>query len=131
MKTTQTVILAALLVLGLGCGYSKHSNMPATPGTMPAITQLNPASMAAGSAAFSLEVDGSNFNGNAIINFNNAAQAQTQWESASKVSVTIPASAIMNKGTVPVTVTNPGTPGGPYGGGTQAATSTAMNFIIN
>jgi hypothetical protein len=131
MKTTRTVILAALMAFGLGCGYSSKSTMPATPGTMPAITQLNPPSMAAGSAAFSLEVDGSNFNGNAVINFNGAAPTGTQWESAGKVSVMIPATAITSKGTVPVTVTNPGTPGGPYGGGTMAETSAAMNFTIN
>jgi hypothetical protein len=98
---------------------------------MPAISALNPSSMAAGSASFSLEVDGSNFNGNAVINFNGAAQQGTQWASAGTVSVMIPASAIMSQGTVPVTVTNPGTQGGPYGGGTQSATSTAMNFTIN
>jgi hypothetical protein len=45
--------------------------------------------------------------------------------------VTIPSSSIMTAGMVPVTVTNPGTQGGPYGGGTQAETSTAMNFTIN
>jgi hypothetical protein len=34
-------------------------------------------------------------------------------------------------GTVPVTVTNPGTPGGIYGGGTSPATSSPMNFTVN
>lgn len=131
MKTTQTVILAALLAIGLGCGYNKPANMPATPGTMPAITQLSPSSMAAGSPAFTLQVEGSNFNGNAVINFNGAAQQGPTWVNSSKVMVTIPASAIMNAGTIPVTVTNPGTPGGTYGGGTAAATSAAMDFTIN
>jgi hypothetical protein len=32
---------------------------------------------------------------------------------------------------VPVTVTNPGTPGGIYGGGTSPATSMPMTFMIN
>jgi hypothetical protein len=123
--------MAALLVIGLGCGYSKHSNMPVAAGTMPAITQLNPSSQAAGGAAFAFEVDGSNFASNAIINFNGASQTGTAWVNSAKLTVMIPASAIMNKGTVPVTVTNPGTPGGPYGGGTASATSTAMNFTIN
>jgi hypothetical protein len=44
---------------------------------------------------------------------------------------TIPASAVMTTATVPVTVTNPGTPGGIYGGGTAAASSAPMNFTIN
>ena len=130
MKTTQTVMLAVLLALGLGCGYSKHSNMPATPGIMPAITQLNPSSQPAGGAAFTLEVDGSNFTSQAVINFNNSPQMSTQWVNSDKVTVTIPTSSIMNAGQVPVTVTNPGTPGGPYGGGTQPATSNTVMFTI-
>jgi hypothetical protein len=32
---------------------------------------------------------------------------------------------------VPVTVTNPGTPGGIYGGGTSSATSMPMTFMVN
>jgi hypothetical protein len=128
--TSKTLIITALLAVGLGCGYSKPATMPPGPGTMPAITQLNPASATAGGASFTLEVDGTNFAGAAVINFNGAAQT-TQWTSASKVEATIPASAIMNSGTVPVTVTNPGTPGGPYGGGTNPATSAPMNFMIN
>jgi hypothetical protein len=131
MKTVQTITLATLLAIGLGCGYSKHSSTPPAPGTMPAIAQLNPSSQAAGSAAFPLEVDGSNFNGNAVVNFNGAAMSGTTWVNSGKLMVTIPTSAIMNKGMVPVTVTNPGTAGGPYGGGTQPETSTAMTFTVN
>jgi hypothetical protein len=47
------------------------------------------------------------------------------------LTATIPASAVSASGTVPVTVTNPGTPGGQYGGGTTAVTSAPMNFTIN
>ena len=95
------------------------------------IAQLNPASMTHGSAAFTLEVDGTNFNANAVVNFNNAAQTGTTWVNSAKLTVMIPASAITTAGTVPVTVTNPGTPGGPYGGGTQSETSAVVNFTIN
>jgi hypothetical protein len=97
---------------------------------MPAIAQLTPPSTAAGSSTFTLEVDGTNFNSNAVVNFNGAAMSTT-FTSGSKVMASIPASAVMNSATVPVTVTNPGTPGGIYGGGTQAATSQPMNFTIN
>ena len=125
---TGTLILAAVLAAGLGCGYSKKTTPP-TPGTMPTITQLTPASTTAGSSAFQLEVDGANFAADAVINFNGVAQTTT-WVSATKVEAMIPASAIMSSGTAPVTVTNPGTPGGIYGGGTQPATSAPMNFTI-
>jgi len=130
MKTTQTVILAALLAIGLGCGYSKKSTTPPAAGTMPTITQLNPSSIAAGSAAFQLEIDGTSFAGNASVSFNGVTMTPTS-ASAVKIEVMIPATSIMSAGSVPVTVTNPGTPGGPYGGGTSPATSAPMNFTIN
>jgi len=127
MKLFVVVLLAAI---GVGCGYSKPANMPAAPGTTPTIAQLTPPSTAAGSSAFTLEVDGSNFGSSATVNFNGAAMSTT-WSSASKVTASIPASAVASSGTVPVTVTNPGTPGGQYGGGTLPETSTAVNFRIN
>jgi IPT/TIG domain-containing protein len=129
MKITETLILAAVLAAGLSCGYSKKTTPPA-PGTMPTITQLSPASATAGGAAFQLEVDGTNFATAAVVNFNGVAQTTT-WVSAAKVEAMIPASAIMNSGIVPVTVTDPGTPGGTYGGGTLPETSAPMNFTIN
>jgi hypothetical protein len=56
----------------------------------------------------------------------------TTFDSATEVKATIPASAVATANpAVPVTVTNPGTPGGQYGGGTAAATSAPMNFTIN
>jgi len=128
MKTVEIVAFAGLLALGLACGYSK-STMPPQAGTMPAIAQLSPSSMNAG-AAFTLTVNGSNFLANAAENFNGAAQATTHV-SASQLTATIPGSADMNSGMVPVTVTNPGTAGGLYGGGTQPETSAPMNFTIN
>jgi hypothetical protein len=130
MKVTQTLILAAVIAVGLGCGYSKHATTPPSPGTMPTVSQLSPTSTTSGGADFQLEVDGTNFAGNASINFNGTKET-TIHVSGTKLTTTIPASSIMNSGTVPVTVTNPGTPGGVYGGGTSDATSTPMNFTIN
>ena len=130
MKATKTIILAALLTIGLGCGYSKKSSLPPTPGTMPAIAQLNPTGQAAGSPAFQLEIDGANFSGNASVSFNGTTMVPLS-STAAKITVMIPAAAIMNSGMVPVTVTNPGIPGGMYGGGTSPATSAPVNFTIN
>jgi hypothetical protein len=128
MKTMQIVLLAGLLAIGPACGYSKHTTPPQA-GTMPAITQLSPNNANAG-AAFTLTVNGSNFASNAAVNFNGAAQTTTHV-SANQLTAAIPGSADMNSGTVPVTVTNPGTPGGLYGGGTLPETSAPMNFTIN
>jgi IPT/TIG domain len=127
MKLLMVLLIAAT---GVGCGYSKHAITPTQPGTMPAIATLVPPSTAAGSSQFTLEVDGTNFGSNAVVNFNGTAMATTPV-SGTKVMATIPASAVMNTSTVPVTVTNPGTPGGIYGGGTAAAISAPMNFTIN
>ena len=127
MKLLMVILLAAT---GVGCGYSSHATMPQQPGTMPAIASLVPPSTAMGSSTFTLEVDGNNFNSNAVVKFNGAAMTTT-FVGATMVKATIPASAVMNTATVPVTVTNPGTPGGLYGGGTAAAVSAPMNFTIN
>ena len=128
MKTVQIVTLAGLLAIGLACGYSK-STMPPQVGTMPAIAQLSPSSVNAG-AAFTLTVNGSNFLATAAVNFNGVAQATTHV-SANQITANIPGSADMTSGTVPVTVTNPGTAGGIYGGGTLPETSAPMNFTIH
>jgi len=125
----KLLLIVLLVATGVGCGYSKPANMPTQPGTKPTIAQLTPASTAAGSMQFTLTVQGTNFNSNAVVNFNGAAMATT-FDSATEVTAIIPASAVSTKATVPVTVTNPGTPPGLYGGGTAAATSAAMNFTI-
>jgi hypothetical protein len=128
MKTVQMILLAGLLAMGLACGYSK-STMPPQAGSMPAIAQLSPTNANAGTA-FTLTVNGSNFASGAAVNFNGAPQT-TMHISANQLTAAIPGTADMKSGTVPVTVTNPGTPGGQYGGGTLPETSAAMNFTIN
>jgi type IV pilus biogenesis protein CpaD/CtpE len=130
MKTSKTILLAALLMLGLGCGYSAKSTMPAVAGTMPTVSALAPSSVTAGSPSFVLTVNGTNFNSNAAINLNGTAQ-MTSRVSANQLTATVPAATVATAGTVAVTVTNPGTAGGIYGGGTAAETSNSMTFTIN
>jgi len=127
MKLLTVILLSAI---GVGCGYSKPATTPPQAGTKPVIAQLVPGSANAGGPAFTFEVDGTNFSGKAVINFGGAAQATT-FVSATKLTTMIQGSAIMNTGPVPVTVTNPGTPGGIYGGGTSPATSAPMTFTVN
>jgi hypothetical protein len=124
MNFSKLLIPVLLAAIGLGCGYSKPAT---TPTTMPTITQLSPSDAAAGGVTFPLEVSGMNFASNAVINFNGHALSTTVTSSA-KLTASVPASAIMNAGTVPVTVTNPGT-SGIYG--SPAVTSTAVNFTVN
>lgn len=128
--SAKAALVIAILSAALGCGYSKPANMAAAPGTMPAIAQLDPVSVVHGGGQFTLEVDGSNFSSNAVVSFNGVNES-TSWTNSGKVEAMIPASAIMSSGTVPVTVTNPATSGGTYGGGTMSATSAAMNFTVD
>jgi hypothetical protein len=123
-----TILL--LCIVAAGCGYGTHATTPPTPASTPSINTLNPNAVIAGSAAFALEVDGANFNSTAVVNFNGTAMTTT-FVTGAKLTANVPASAITNAGTVPVTVTNPGTPGTIYGGGTTAVTSAPMNFMIN
>jgi hypothetical protein len=130
MKIAMTVFLAALLAVGLACGYSAKATTPPVAGTSPDISELAPDNTNSGGAAFVLTVNGTNFNSNAAINWAGTAQT-TSFVSASQLTATIPATAIASSGSVMVTVTNPGTSGGIYGGGTSAETSNAMTFTIN
>ena len=131
MKTVYVTLLATLLALSVACGYSAKSTAPVA-GTIPAITQLAPDNMNAGSAAFVLTVNGTSFGSKAVVNFNGAAQTTT-YVTASQITASIPASAVATAGAATVTVTNPGTTGtGLYGnGGTLPETSTSVAFTIN
>jgi hypothetical protein len=128
MKLFLAVLLATITV---GCGYSSKTTTPAQPGTTPAITQLTPAATNAGAPAFMLEVDGSKFNANATVNFGATKITNPTFVNSGKLQAMVPATSVTSAGVVHVTVTNPGTPGGLYGGGTQAETSTAMDFTVN
>jgi hypothetical protein len=129
MNMRKITLLTALLVIGLGCGYSSHSTPP-SPGSMPNISQLAPNSATAGMSGVVLTVNGTNFNSNATINWNGTALPKTTYVTTNQLMTTIPDANIASAGTATVTVTNPGTPGGMYGGGTTAETSNSMTFTI-
>jgi hypothetical protein len=132
-KTHMKLLLTlALALMAVGCGYSTSSQTktPPAPGTKPVISGLVPNNANHGAPAFTLEVDGSQFGSQATVSFAGNSYAAT-WVNSGKLQAMIPASAIMNAGQVQVTVTNPGTPGGIYGGGTQPETSAPMTFTIN
>jgi hypothetical protein len=130
MKTWNIALLMGLAMLASSCGYSSKSTTPPAAGNVPTIAQLVPASATHGGAGFTLTVNGTNYNSNAVVNWNGTA-VTTAYVSGNQITATVSAADIASAGTVQVTVTNPGTPGGQYGGGTQAETSTAMTFTIN
>jgi hypothetical protein len=88
---------------------------------LPAVTTLSPATVTAGSAAFTLTINGSNFVAGSIVRFNGSDQPTT-FVSNTQLTVNVPASFIAGAGTLPITVFNP-TPGG--------GASNAVNLTIN
>jgi hypothetical protein len=130
VRTLQLLLLTGLIALSVACGYGSHSTTPASPGIVPAITQLSPPNTASGGQAFMLTVDGSNFSGAAQVKWNGAVRTTVPM-GANQLVVMITTADIAAPGNAAVTVTNPGTPGGIYGGGTQPETSAPMTFTIN
>jgi len=131
MKTVSMILLMTLTAVMLGCGYG--SNYMGVGGAMPAIAKLNPTGANAGGPAFTLTIVGSNFATQAVVNWNGVPQStNTTYVSARQLTMAVPASMIMNSGTVQVTVTNPGIAGQGYAsGGTPPQTSMPMNFTID
>ena len=129
----RTILLLCVTVATFGCGYSAPKQMT-QPGVVPMVSALMPASQLHGGSDFMLTVTGSQFNSNAVVNWNGTPQSNTAHPMAGALSVTIPAADIASAGTAQVSVTNPGssTPGGPYGGGsnTPPETSNNMTFTI-
>lgn len=134
MNMKMIFAVLSLTMLATGCGYSSPKGSAPQPGVMPAIADLSPDSMNAGSPAFTLTVDGDNFGAGATVNFNGVRETTT-LVTTKQLTAMIPASAIATAGSKPVTVTNPATPGmgGIYGGGggTTAQTSASTNFTVN
>jgi hypothetical protein len=131
MKTLATVLLTALSAFTLACGgYGSHSTTPPAAGAVPNIAALVPNSASAGSMSVVLTVNGTSFNSTATINWKGAILTTT-YVSGNQLMATIPSADLATSGTAAVTVTNPGTMGGAYGGGTSPETSNSMTFTIN
>ena len=81
---------------------------------VPSITSISPTSVAAGSGAFTLTVNGSNFISSSVVRWNGSDRA-TAFLSATQLTAAILASDTASLGTVQVTVFNP-----PEGGGSSA-----------
>lgn len=103
-----------------GTATSTASFTVLVPTGTPTISSLSPTSAIAGSAGFTLTVNGTNFVSGTVVNFNGAALTTT-FVSATQVSALLPATALATAGTYPVTATNPAPGGG---------TSAAVNFTV-
>ena len=93
----------------------------ATNNPVPVATGLAPGSAAAGSAAFNLTVNGSNFINGSVVRWNGNARATT-FVSGSQLTAAITAADVAAQGTSTVTVFNPAPGGG---------TSGNLTFTVN
>jgi hypothetical protein len=93
-----------------GGGTSNAQTFTVNSNPVPTTTSISPDHKTAGDSAFTLTVNGTNFVGSSVVNWNGSARATT-YVSASQVTATIAAADIATAGTFPITVTNP-TPGG-------------------
>jgi uncharacterized repeat protein (TIGR03803 family) len=87
---------------------------------VPAITFLSPSSVAAGSGAQTLTINGTNFLSTSTVSYNGSTRTPT-FVSSTQLTVSLTSTDVATAGTFPVTVTNPA-PGG---------TSSAVNFTVN
>ncbi|HLV80013.1 MAG TPA: hypothetical protein VKT32_07000 [Chthonomonadaceae bacterium] len=90
------------------------------PNPVPTISSLSPSSVAAGSAQFTLTVNGTNFVSTSTVNWNGTALSTTVL-SSTQLQATVPAADVATAGTASVTVVNPAPGGG---------TSNALAFNI-
>lgn len=116
----KQICLCLLSLILVGCGYGSRTYNPGMPGTgnnAPAIASLNPGSTMAGSPAFAMTVNGSNFGSDAVLYWN-VQPMSTVFVSANQVVASISSSALTTAATVPVYVR------------TGGMNSNTMNFTV-
>jgi Bacterial Ig-like domain (group 3)/FG-GAP-like repeat len=106
---------------GGGASNSINFSVTAAANPVPTVTTISPTSIAAGSIAFTLTVNGTNFVSNSVIHFNGAVQATT-FVNSTQLTTTVQSLEVETAGNAAVTVMNP-TPGG--------GTSNSVNFTIS
>ena len=94
---------------------------PPPPNPVPTLASINPPSAAAGTAAFTLTLTGTNFISGSQVQWN-GTPLTTTFNSAVQLMAAVPANLIATVGTANVTVVNPAPGGG---------TSGAQTFTIN
>ena len=76
LQTVKTTLLVTLTALTLACGYSAKTTPPSRRDDSHHRC-AEPASATAGGPAFTLTVNGTNFGGKAVVNWNGTAQTST------------------------------------------------------
>jgi hypothetical protein len=100
---------------------STAATLTVTSATLPTITSLSPSSVTTGAASFTLTITGTHYTSNATVQIGNATPRSIQFVDAQHVKVTVFPSDVNTPGTVPITVTVPGSTGG---------TSNSFNLFV-
>jgi hypothetical protein len=107
-------------------GTSSGSTLTvASPPSAPAITSINPTSVAAASAQFTLTINGSNFVNTSTVRVDGAARA-TMFVNSGQLTATILPSDVASSGTRTITVFTPAPGGGTSSGTTLTVTGPAL-----
>ncbi len=109
-----------------GGGTSNTLNFTiASPSPIPRVTTISPETIQAGSAGFTLTVNGSGFVGSSVVRFN-GNPLTTAFVSATQLTAQVSASDIANPGAASITVFTP-----PPGGGTSNAAILSVSVPPN
>ncbi|MFZ1086071.1 MAG: IPT/TIG domain-containing protein [Terracidiphilus sp.] len=108
-----TASITVSTVGGVSPGASLIVNPPA-----PVLTSLSPSLAVAGSAAFTMTINGLNFTSSSTVNWGSKVLA-TNYKNATQLTVTVPAALIASAGTASITVSN------------VTGTSPGASFTIN
>jgi 6-phosphogluconolactonase (cycloisomerase 2 family) len=115
-------IVSAFNLVGCGGSTASTVNSPPSSGStpIPTIATISPNGAAAGGAAFTLTIIGTNFVAASVVAFGGTS-VTTTFVNSTQLTAAIPAAAIAAAGSPAVTVTNPAPGGG---------TSNALSFTI-
>jgi hypothetical protein len=108
---------------------------PAPTASTPQIALLNPSSAIAGGAAFTLTVNGTNFDPAAVVQFNGSSRTTT-FISSTQLQAAIAVSDVASPGVATITVANPVANGGTSAGSTlfigttRGTSSTGASFAV-
>jgi 6-phosphogluconolactonase len=120
-KRKLAILGIVSLVFFAGCGGgNSQSSQGGGSNPTPTITTISPTSTAAGGAAFTLTINGTNFVAASMVDFGGAARTTT-FVNSTQLTAAIPAASIASTGTLSVTVTNPAPGGG---------TSNPLSFTV-
>jgi len=125
----KTIVVILLTISALGCGgYGSGSGSGSMAAGAPSIaTPLVPNTATAGSAAFTLTVNGSGFVSQSVVYWNSTARTTT-FVTNGQLTAAISAADVANAGPVPVFVKNPGGTG--IYNNQPARNSNMVNFTV-